>query len=395
MADTRVGGRNIYVLTCAQALGSAGPPVIISLGGMVGQLLAPAKTLATLPVSLYTIGVALSTIPMAMLMRRRGRRPDYFVGNFFGILGGLTAGAGIVAQNFLLFCLGTAMTGINGACVQSYRFAATDGAAPNMRARAIAMVMVGGLVAAVIGPQMVIWTRDAIPGIPFAGSFFGQAGLTLLALPILLMIRTPPVQSGAANQGRPLLEIAQNPRFITAVGTGVVSYGLMSFVMTSAPIAMVECGHTVGEAALGIQWHVLAMFGPSFFTGKLIERFGAERVTATGLFLIAVGAVVALSGLAVINFWATLVLLGIGWNFGFVGATTLVATCHRPEERNKVQGLNDFLVFGAVAIASLLSGGLVQSSGWTAIAWAILPIVAAAILLITLSSWHAQRQATT
>lgn len=379
-------GRNVFFLAGAQALGSSGPPVIISLGGLVGLMLAPDKSLATLPVSLYTIGLALSTIPLAFFMRRQGRRAAYTIAGLMGIFAGLIAAYGVVNNSFLLFCLGTALTGANGAAVQSYRFAATDSARPEMRGRAVSMVMIGGLLGAVIGPQMAIWTRDMLPGIPFAGSFLGQAGLTLLALPMLLMLRTPPVGETSAIPGRPLLEIVRTPRFIMAAGTGIVSYALMSFVMTAAPLAMVGCGLSVGEAALGIQWHVLAMFAPSFFTGTLIDRFGAERVAASGLALIALGAVVAISGLGLYNFWGTLVLLGVGWNLGFLGATTMVASCHRPEERAKVQGLNDFLVFGAVALASLFSGGLVQSAGWNFIGWMTFPIVGAALLLIFLSS---------
>ncbi|RZL87973.1 MAG: MFS transporter, partial [Variovorax sp.] len=245
--------RNLHLLIAAQALGAASAPIIISLGGIVGQQLASDPKLATLPVSIFNLGVALSTLPAAWLMKRLGRRPAYVMGALMGLLSGLLAAWGIWRGDFVMFCTGTAVAGFYGACVQSYRFAATDGVAPALRGKAISRIMLGGLAAAVIGPQVVIWTRDAWPGAPFAGSFIGQAGLALLALPLLLLLRAPaPSAQDVAGTARPLAEIARTPRFVVAVTAGVVSYGLMSFIMTATPIAMVGCGHTVGEAALGI-----------------------------------------------------------------------------------------------------------------------------------------------
>jgi MFS family permease len=238
---------------------------------------------------------------------------------------------------------------------------------------------------------VVIWTRDAIPAAPFAGSFLGLAALALAALPVLMMLRAPPAPTADAPPpaaGRPLGEIMRQPRFLLAVGAGVVSYGLMSFVMTATPIAMVGCGHTVGEAALGIQWHVLAMFGPSFVTGRLIARFGKERVTAVGLLLIAASGAVALSGLSLAHFWIALILLGVGWNFGFIGATAMVTDCHTAEERTRVQGANDFLVFGTTATASFSAGGLLSTAGWEMINWLVFPAVA--VVLVPLL-WTAAR----
>ncbi len=374
--------RNALILSCAQSLGGASPAIIISLGGLVGQALADDKSLATLPVSLYNFGMALGTIPAAFLMRRIGRRAAYMVGAGVGAVAGTLAAYGIVSSAFLLFCLATAIAGFYGACVQSYRFGATDGANADFRPRAISWVMVGGLVGAIIGPQTVIWTRDALPGIPFAGSFASQAVLALLAIPVLATLRNlpqPPSSSPKAG-GRPLLQIVATPRFLTAAGAGIVSFGMMSFVMTAAPIAMVACGHTIGDAALGIQWHVLAMFGPSFFTGRLITRFGKERVTIAGLLIMACSGAVALSGLAVANFWLSLTFLGLGWNLGFIGATALVTDCYRPEERTRVQAFNDFLVFGSVAIASFSSGRLLNAAGWETINWLLYPIIALALI---------------
>lgn len=375
--------RNVWLLVAAQSLGGAAPPIIISLGGIVGQMLASDPTLATLPVSLYQLGLALSTIPAAMLMRRLGRRPAYVMGAVLGSISGLIATFGVLQGDFVTFCVGTAMAGFYGACVQSYRFAATDAVEPSQRGKAISRIMVGGLVAAIIGPQVVIWTRDAWPMAPFAGSFLGQAGLALLALPLLWMLRAPPPTSAVvAGTARPLGSIARSPGFVVAVTAGVVSYGLMAFIMTAAPMAMVGCGHTVGEAALGIQWHVLAMFAPSFVTGHLIARFGKIAITVLGLVLIAGSGLLALAGLELLHFWGSLILLGVGWNFGFIGATAMVTDTYTPAERAKVQALNDFLVFGTVAIASFGSGRLLNTSGWETINTLMLPLIAVVLVML-------------
>ncbi|MBX3523151.1 MAG: MFS transporter [Xanthobacteraceae bacterium] len=377
--DENVARRNIFVLTAAQALGAASPPIIVSLGGLVGQSLAPTPTLATLPVSVYNLGLAIGTLPAAYFMRHLGRRRAYLLGTLFGLAAGLIAAFGISTLSFILFCAGTFTAGFYAAYVQSYRFAATDMATGDLRAKAISWVMVGGLIAAVIGPQLVIWTRDTIPGTAFAGSFLSQAVLAVLAMPVLFLLRVPKPKSTNAIQsdsGRGVLQILRNPRFMLSVVAGVVSYGLMTFVMTAAPLAMVAHGHSVDHAALGIQWHVLAMFAPSFVTGYLITWFGKERVTAIGLLLIAVSGAIALSGFHLAHFWLSLIVLGIGWNFGFIGATAMVADAHSPAERNKAQGANDFMVFGVVAAASFFSGNLLYASGWETINWLIFPAVA-------------------
>jgi len=369
--------RNIRLLTVAQALGGAGPPIIIALGGLVGQALAPSPALVTLPVSLYNLGLAVSTLPAAYLMRRLGRRNAYLIGAASAAIGGLLAAGGIFAGAFLIFCLGTLAAGFQGANVQSYRFAAADGVSGPLKAKAISSVLVGGLFAAVIGTQLVIWTRDAVPAAPFAGSFLSQVGLAVLAIPVLAMLRTPSVATAATQSGgRPLKEILLSPRYMLAVATGVVSYGLMTFVMTASPVAMVGHGHSIDHAALGIQWHVLAMFVPSFFTGRLITRFGKERIAAVGLLLTASSGAVALGGLDIGHFWVALILLGVGWNFGFIGATAMVTECHTAEERGKAQGANDFIIFGVVACASFFSGNLLHASGWETINWLIFPAVA-------------------
>jgi MFS family permease len=378
--------RNALVLAGAQALGGASPAIVISLGGIVGSQLVANQAFATVPVSLMQLGLATGVIPAAFLMRRLGRRNGYVLGALIGATGASIAAAGAAERLFWLFCLGTFLCGLYSSYVQSYRFAAADTASDSFRPRAISWVMIGGLLAGVIGPQSVYWTRDLTPAAPFAASFLAQGVLALLAIGVVLALRAPPVKEAKSGGGRPLPEIIRQPKFIASVIAALVAYGLMSFVMTAAPIAMVACGHSVGEAALGIQWHVLAMYGPSFLTGRLIARFGKEKVTAAGLLLTALAAVVGLSGLSVAHFWLALVLLGVGWNFGFIGATALVTDCYRPEERVKVQAANDFLVFGSVAIASFSSGGLLSAGGWTSVNWLVFPPVAVALALV---AWQA------
>lgn len=380
--------RNLGLLVAAQSLGGASPPIIISLGGLVGQQLSTSPSAATLPVSLYQLGLALSTLPAAWLMGRLGRRVTYMIGALMGAISGAVAAQGIAQSNFVMFCVGTAFAGFYAACVQSYRFAAADAVADSSKqANAISRIMIGGLIAGIIGPQVVIWTRDSLPGTPFAGSFYSQAVLALLALPLVAMLRVPKTTAKVvAGEARPLSEIARTPKFIVAAAAGVVSYGLMAFLMTAAPMAMVGCGHTVGEAALGIQWHVLSMFAPSFFTGKLIQRFGNRTITSLGLVMIGGAGVLALLGLDLFHFWGALILLGVGWNFGFIGATSLVTECYRPAERAKVQALNDFLVFGTVAVASFGSGQLLHTVGWNGINVGMLPLVAIVLVLLGLQS---------
>jgi predicted MFS family arabinose efflux permease len=392
--DDRLAKRNAITLAVAQALGGANPAIVISLGGIVGYQLAENKALATLPVSMINLGIAAGVIPAAILMRKAGRRTAYMVGAMAGVLSGCVAAAAISREVFWLFCLGTFIAGIYGAFVQSYRFAAVDSATESFKAKAISWVMIGGLAAAIIGPQSVNLTRDLTPATPFAASFLAQSVLALLAILVVSRLQAPPPLPPGEYKGRPLGEIMRQPRFMAAVIAALVTYGLMSFVMTAAPLAMIGCGHSVSDATNGISLHILAMFGPSFFTAKLIERFGKSAVTIAGLLLISVSAVVGLSGLTVAHFWVTLVLLGVGWNFGFIGATALVTDTYRPEERIKVQAANDFLVFGSTATASLMSGKLLSLSGWDAVNWLVFPPVTVALALVLWQVLARRREAT-
>ena len=360
---------------------------------MVGQDLATDPALATLPVSIYNLGLALGTVPAAWIMRQYGRRSGYLLGAMIGVLSGLIAAGAISFGAFIFFCLGTFLAGLYASYVQSYRFAAADGREGADRGRAISWVMVGGLVAAIIGPQLVIATRDAVPGVPFAGSFLSQAALALIAFFVLTRLRgrqpAATAQTSSDDGGRTVLQLLASPKYMLGVAAGVVSYGLMSFVMTAAPLAMVGCGHSIDHAAWGIQWHVLAMFAPSLVTGKLIARFGKEKVTAAGLIIIGISGAVALTGLDLRHFFISLILLGIGWNFGFIGATAMVAAAHTEAERGRAQGLNDFAVFGTVAALSFFSGALMQASGWHLINLMMFPFIA--IVLAPLV-WQAARR---
>ena len=385
--------RNLTVLILAQSLGAASGPIVISLGGLVGQDLATDPALATLPVSIYNLGLALGTVPAAWIMRQYGRRSGYLLGAMIGVLSGLVAAGAISFGAFIFFCLGTFLAGLYASYVQSYRFAAADGREGAERGRAISWVMVGGLIAAIIGPQLVIATRDAVPGVPFAGSFLSQAALALIAFFVLTRLRgrqpAATAQTSSDDGGRTVLQLLASPKYMLGVAAGVVSYGLMSFVMTAAPLAMVGCGHSIDHAAWGIQWHVLAMFAPSLVTGKLIARFGKEKVTAAGLIIIGISGAVALTGLDLRHFFISLILLGIGWNFGFIGATAMVAAAHTEAERGRAQGLNDFAVFGTVAALSFFSGALMQASGWHLINLMMFPFIA--IVLAPLV-WQAPRR---
>ncbi|MGL4727691.1 MAG: MFS transporter [Bosea sp. (in: a-proteobacteria)] len=400
MSDSGSGGaqqpndqlarRNALTLACAQALGGSSPAIVISLGGIVGHQLAENKALATMPVSLLNLGIAVGVIPAALLMRKHGRRFGYMVGGFIGVCGGAMAAMGIRLESFALFCIATFVAGWYGAFVQSYRFAAADSATEGFKARAISWVMIGGLAAAIIGPQSVTLTRDMTPTTPFAASFLAQAFLAFLAIFVVSRLRAPPPVAPGPYRGRPLGLIMRQPRFIVAAVAALVSYGLMSFVMTAAPLAMLGCNHSIADATGGISLHILAMFGPSFFTGNLIDRFGKPAVTGAGLLLIAAAAIIGLSGLSVAHFWVALVLLGVGWNFGFIGATAMLTDCYRPDERIKVQAANDFLVFGATALASFMSGSILSGAGWASVNMLVFPAVAVALALLMWQSTQAK-----
>lgn len=383
--------RNALVLATAQAVvGSAGP-IAISIGGLAGYwLLLSDKSFATLPVTGFNLGVALGAIPAAILMRAVGRRYGFVAGSLVMSAGALCAALALFQSSFWLFAFSLLVVGMGGSFTQQYRFAAADGAPRGYQPRAIGIVLAGGIFAAVIGPQAVRFTDGLFFPVEFAGAFFALAVLGLVGAAVLSFLRVPPASTeDTAEDGlppRPLAAIARQPRFLVGLLCGVGTYATMSFVMTGAPLAMVGCGLSRDVSVLGIQWHVLAMFGPSFFTGRLIARFGKTRIVGTGMLLLAASAAVSLSGLAIWNFWLGLVLLGLGWNFGFIGSTAMVAETYRPSERNKTQGLHDLVLFGCVAAASLLSGRIYVAAGWETMNLVVFPVVATCLAALALQA---------
>ena len=374
--------RNVTVLILAQAVLGAQMPLLFTIGGLAGQSLATNICFATLPITLIVLGSMLAATPLAAVMQRYGRRAGFLLGAGAGALGGAVGALALYLGSFPVLLLGSLITGVYMSAQGFYRFAATDTAPDAFRPKAISYVMAGGLAAALIGPHLVKVTADAFV-VPFLGAYLAVillnlgGGLLFLALDI----PKPPVPEVDAPKGRSRWELITTPRIAVAVICATVTYALMNLVMTSTPLAVVGCGYTTADAANIVSAHVLAMFVPSFFTGHLIVRFGARWIMAFGLAILAGAGMVALSGVALENFFAALVLLGIGWNFGFIGATSMLAGEHRPEERGRMQGLNDLIVFGGVTLASLSSGGLMNCSGgtpqegWVAVNLAMVPFL--------------------
>ena len=384
---------NVWRLAVAQALAGANSTVFYATGAIVGDMFAPDKALATLPISIFVVGMAFCTLPAGAIAARHGRRVVFMLGTGCGVIAGALASLAVLGASFWLFCLAAFFGGVYAAVVLSFRFAAADCAAPERRARAISAVMAGGVFAGVIGPQLVTYTMNLWEPYLFAATYVAQAAVAAISALVLLGVDTPTPTATEVRAGRPLSIIASQPRFVLAVVCGVVSYLLMNFLMTAAPLAMKFCGHSQASANLGLQWHVIAMYAPSFWTGRLITRFGASTIVAVGLALIGAASVVGLFGIDVAHFWVTLILLGVGWNFGFIGASAMVVECHRPEERARVQSFNDFLVFGTMTIGSFLSGGLLSAFGWTTVLMlSFVPLLIAVVALTSLTYWNNARQ---
>lgn len=384
--DDALARRNVLVLMLASAFLGAQMPVHFTLAGLSGQILAENKALATLPIS-ATVFVSMLSAPLiAGLMGRYGRKAGFLIGSAGGTMGAAVSMLALLQGSFHLLLLGAAGTGVYMAAQGQYRFAAADTASPRFRPKAISYVMAGGLAAAVIGPQIIVpLFRDMLAPTPFAGAYGVVVLLNLAATPILFLISIPRPRRRAKGEaaGRSLREILAIPRVRAAILCAMVAYTLMNLVMTATPLAVVGCGFSPDMAGSVVMAHVLAMFAPSFFTGHLIARFGAERIIAVGLALLAVCGVVAIASQDAVNFFVALILLGIGWNFGFIGATDMLTSAHRPEERARVQGFNDFCVFGMVTVGSLSSGALLNGfgdvvTGWTAVNYAMAPFLALA-----------------
>jgi len=367
------------ILAASQAIVGSAAPICLSIGGLAGHyLLGADKSLATAPVTGFSLGMALGALPAAMIIRRAGHRGGFMTGTAVTGGGGALAAVAMLQGNFWLFAFALMIVGVGGAFVQQFRFAAADNAPPEFKARAISFVLAGGVVTAILGPQIVIFTKELLAPVMFAGSFASIVGIAVVGAVILSFLRVPSTNFSSGVEdlkpARPLMEVIAQPRFAIGLVCAVGSFALMSFLMTGAPLAMVGCGFSTDQSTLGISWHVMAMFAPSFFTGRLIHRFGAENIVAAGLTLLIACAIVGLSGIALWQFWTALILLGLGWNFGFIGATAMVADSYRPAEKGKVQGFHDFVLFGAVAFASLMSGAVYNAYGWAMLNWIVFPI---------------------
>ncbi len=386
MTDQTRAKRNVAVLVAAQAFMGSQMPMVFVVGGLAGQQLSPFICLATLPISLIVFG-SMTTAPwLSTVMQRFGRRVGFSVGVLGGMLGALIGAYALWIGNFWLFLAGSYLTGIYMSAQGFYRFAAADAAPADYRPKAISYVMAGGLAAAVIGPQLATYLAEG-SGVAnherYIPVYLAVAVLNALGLLIFPFLQTPEPQTSAEVTGpmRSRRALLQEPRILVAIICAAVSYSLMNLVMTSTPLAVVGCGYSEISAGHVVTSHVLAMFAPSFFTGHLIVRFGAERIMGLGLLILAGAGVVALSGVALENFFLALILLGLGWNFGFIGATSMLTAEHTPAERGRVQGMNDLIVFGSVTVASLASGGLMNCagadpvSGWTAVNMAMVPFL--------------------
>src|SRR5690349_2536458 len=356
---------------------------LIAINGLAGLALAPTPALATLPVTCWVAGGALSTMPASHYMKRVGRRSGLMHGMLFAVAGALLCSSAMWLGSFWTLCLGALVFGVYNAFGQYYRFVAADASPPEWRSTAISLVLAGGLVGGLLGPAVSRQTVQ-LPGPRFAGAYLELILYAAAMIALVALLRLPEAGSqDSARRGRPLAEIARQPKFIVAVLSGAIGYGVMNFLMTSTPIAMQACGHPFGDAAFVISSHVIAMFAPSFFTGPLIKRVGVLPVLLAGAALNLVTVAVAISGVAVANFWWALVLLGVGWNFLYIGGTTLLTETYRPEERATAQGANETAVFVMMVVSSLASGMIVTGAGWEKVNLAALPLIVIAIAAIT------------
>jgi MFS family permease len=381
-----IAKKNVAVLSACQALLFTNNSTVIALNGLAGYALASNKALATLPVTGWVIGAALTTFPASLLMKAVGRRAGFTLGALIGVAGAALCSAALYAGSFWLLCLGTAIFGVYNAFAQYYRFAAADSASADFKPKAISLVLAGGLVGGILGPETSKHTVELLPTL-YLGSYLALIGFLVLVILLLQLLQVPSVkEAGAVEPGRPMREIMAQPAFVVAVLAAALGYGVMNLLMTASPLAMAVCGHPYGAAATVIGWHVIGMFGPSLFTGSLIRRFGVANVMFAGVVLLFVAIGIALSGISVPHFWFALVVLGVGWNFLYIGGTTLIAGAARPAERAKTQGANDLIIFIVLGTSSFSSGLLLETNGWRTINLLALPVAG---LIAVAIAWYA------
>ena len=380
--DNQLAKRNVAVLICAQAILGSQMPMIFTVGGLAGQSLASNACFATLPISMIVLGSMITASPLSNLMQRFGRRFGFFIGAIGGLSGGIIGAFGLAIGSFSIFLMGSFLTGIYMSAQGFYRFAAADTATKSFRPKAISYVMAGGLASAIIGPQIVKISAEAMI-VSFLGTYIGVVFVNFVGSFLFLFLKIPKLQKKNTNDPnkRSHKQLVSTPRIAVAMICAMVSYAMMNLVMTSTPLAVVGCGYSPSDAANVVSAHVIAMFLPSFFTGHLISRYGEELIVCIGLFLLAFAGIVALSGVQLENFFLALIFIGLGWNFGFIGATTLLTNSHSEAERGRIQGMNDLFVFGGVTVASFSSGGLMNCTGgdhltgWTSVNLAIFPML--------------------
>lgn len=374
----------VWGLALAQALLTTGNILLVAVSALIGKQLASHPALVTAPVASQFLGLILATLPAAFLMQKLGRKKVFVIGNVFGIIGALVAIQALLSASLLLFTLGIFLTGIAIGIAQQYRFAALDECRAESHAKAISVVMSGGVLAAFIGPNLAIWSQNWFSQNVYVGAFVGLAVLYVLALLLIvcLPLKSHTLAKQATAEVRTYRELWQQPLFVAAIASGAIGYGVMVFLMTATPLAMHHHDYAFPDIAVVIQWHVLGMFVPSFFTGHLIKKHGLKPIIMLGCTLLIISALINLFGQSYVHFFTSLVLLGIGWNFTFIGATQLVSLTYRPQEKGKVQGMNDFLVFTTAAIASLFAGQTVETIGWMWVNLISLPLIAVAMLLI-------------
>jgi MFS family permease len=385
--------RNVILLSCLQGFLLTNGITLVAVNGLVGVSLAPMKWLATFPVTAYVLGSALTTLPAAFFMKRHGRSRGFMLGSGLGVAGALTGALAISIGSFWLLCLGTLLAGAYNAFGAQYRFAAADAADVSWKSKAISLTLAGGIMGGVVGPELSKYTRELMTPI-FMASYLTLAGFAFLSLLIASRLDIPPLSTSEQQaKGRPLAVIAAQPKFIVAVLAAACGYGVMNLLMTATPIAMEICRYPFAEAAFVLEWHVIGMFAPSFFTGHLIRRFGLLPVMFTGALLNFLCIGIALAGFAVMNFWWALTLLGVGWNFLFIGGTTLLTETYRPEERAKVQGFNDFLIFAVMGISSLSSGVVITGAGWNTLNLIAIPAIALTAIATATLWWRTPAKA--
>ena len=374
--------KSVALLATGQALLLTNGIMLVSINGLLGLQLSPDRRLATLPITTYVLGGALATLPAAFFMKRYGRRAGFMLGGTLGVLGALISAIAVHQGSFWLLCLGTICAGVYNAFGQQFRFASADAAPFEWKSRAISLTLAGGILGGIIGPEVGKQTRTLLEP-TYLASYFALALFAALSVLMASRLKIPPLSVIEQKAvGRPITEIARQPAFVVAILAAACSYGVMNLLMTATPIAMDMCGMAFADTAFILQWHVIGMFAPSFFTGQLIKRFGIANILLVGSSLMFGCIAIALSGVTLMHFWWALVLLGVGWNFLFIGGTTLLTETYRPEERAKVQGSNDFCVLSVQAMTSLGSGALITGTGWSSLNYVALPIVA----LTTLAS---------